>query len=344
MTVSRRQAVALAASSALAACARRKILTPTHAGPMDTKRLDREFPALADRARPGAFALGVMDLGTTETWYWNTDRAFPLASTVAMPIAVAALAKIETGRLALAQPVRFDALDLSPPPSLINQHWPTPPDNHTASIPVQSLLTLAVRQADNTAIDVLMKQVGGPGAVDGFLQLKGVTGLTVDRYMREIGVGIFGMPTFRAAWKDPAAFNAARDQVPPPARQAAMDAFILDSRDSSTVPAALGFLAMLADGELISPASAGRLLGWMGDASGSRFRAGLPGDVQLARIAGATATDLGFTAATTELAIATFPQGRRYALAAFLVGSTGTEAARAALFADAARLLVKAIA
>ncbi|MGH6971812.1 MAG: serine hydrolase, partial [Caulobacteraceae bacterium] len=194
------------------------------------------------------------------------------------------------------------------------------------------------------AMDVLLAQIGGPGAVDAFLQAKGVDGVSIDRYQRQIGVAMFGMPTFRPAWKDEAAFDAARDQTPAPARQAAMDAFILDPRDGATVPAALGFLAMLANGSLISSASTAKLFSWMADGAGSRLRAGLPSDVRLARVAGATPTDLGFTPAVAELGIATFPNGRRYALAAFLAGSTGTEAQRQGLFADAARLAVKAVA
>ncbi len=342
MPFSRRRAVALAASAALAAC-QRKLTTPARAGPMDTRRLDASFPALAERARPAAFAMGVMNLATTATWYWNTDRAFPLAGAVALPIATAALAQVDARKLALDQPVAFDALDLAPPPSLIDHYWPTPPEGHAVAIPLHSLVTLALREGDNTAMDVLIKRIGGPGVVSAFLQQKGVTGLRVDRYQREIGVELFGMPTFRAAWKDPQAFALARDQVTARARQTAMNQFILDPRDATTVPAALGFLALLAGGQLISPASLAQLTVWMTDAPPGRFAAGMPPDVRLARATGETPEDLGFTAATTELAIATFPDGRRYALAAFLVGSTATEAARDALFADAARLAAAAI-
>jgi len=253
------------------------------------------------------------------------------------------MAVVETGKLPLTEPVSFGALDLSPPPSLIDRAWPTPPDGHAGAIPVQSLITLALREGDNTAIDVLMKRIGGPGAVSAFLQQKGVTGLRVDRYQRELGVELLGMPTFRAAWKDPAAFAVARDLVPPPARQAAMDRLILDPRDATTVPAALGFLGLLARGQLVSVASLARLIGWMEDGPPGRFAAGMPQGVRLARAMGETAEDLGFVAATSELAIATFPDHRRYAIAGFLVGSTATEAARGALFADAARLAGAAI-
>jgi len=332
----------LAASAALAAC-QRKLTTPTKGGPMDTRRLDAEFPTLAQRARPAAFALGVMNLGTTATWYWNTDRAFPLTGTVALPVAVAALAQVEAGKLRLTEAVPFNALDLSPPPSLIDHDWPTPPDGHAGAVAAQSLITLALREGDNTAIDVLMKRIGGPGAVSGFLQQKGVTGLRVDRYERELAVEMLGMPSFRAAWKDPAAFAAQRDQVTPRARQSAMNQFTLDPRDATTVPAALGFLGLLAAGQLVSAASLARLLGWMADGPPGRFAAGLPRDVAVARAMGETPTDLGFTPATAELAIATFPGNRRYAIAAFLVGSTATWKARNALFADAARLAAAAI-
>jgi len=342
MTFSRRGALALAASAALAAC-QPKLTTPAKAGPMDTRKLDAEFPALAQRARPGAFALGVMNLATTATWYWNTDRAFPLSTAVALPIATAALAQIDARKLALGQRIAFNALDLSPPPSLISRAWPSPPDQHAGSMPVQDLITLALREGDDTAIDVLMKQLGGPGAVSAFLEQKGVTGLRVDRYEREIGVEFLGMPSFRPEWKDQAVFLAARDQVTARERQSAMNRFILDPRDASTVPAALGFLGLLASGQLISPASLNLLLRWMQDAPPGRFAAGLPRNVAVARATGETTADLGYTAATAELAIATFPGGRRYALAGFLVGSTGTWKARNALFSDAAKLVAAAI-
>ena len=92
---------------------------------MDTKRLDAGFPALADRARPGAFAMGVMNLATTATWYWNTDRAFPLAGTVAAADRGGGPGAGRRRQAALAEPVTFSALDLSPPPSLIDHAWPT---------------------------------------------------------------------------------------------------------------------------------------------------------------------------------------------------------------------------
>ncbi len=343
MRLTRRQTLALGAASVAAACHKKPLATPATGAEMDTRLLDGAFPALARKASPGAFAMGVMDLATTRTWYWNTDRGFPLAGAAALPIAAAAMAEVDAGKLALAEPVRFDALDLSPPFSLISQDWPDPPDNRATTMRAADLIALALREGDTTAIDVLMKRIGGPGEVTAFLQTKGVLGLRVDRYQRQIEADMFAMPTFRAAWRTQAAFDAARSAVPATARQGAMDHFILDTRDTATVPAALGFLAMLVGAELISPASTRALLDWMQSAPGSLFRAGLPAGATLAHTAGAPRTDLGFTPATAELAIATFPSGRRYALAGFLVGSTATAESRRALFAAGAALASRAI-
>lgn len=344
MPLSRRQTLALAAAAALAACRKRQLTTPTpHGAEMDTHVLDGGFPALARRASPGAFAMGVMDLATTKAWYWNTNRGFPLAGAAALPIATAAMAEVDAGKLSLSAPVPFDTLDLSPPFSLISRDWPDPPDKRSTSMRAADLIALALREADTTAMDVLMKRIGGPGEVTAFLQLKGVLGVRVDRYQRVIESDMFAMPSFRAAWRTQPAFDAARAATPPTVRQAAMDRYILDPRDSATVPAALGFLALLAGGELVSPASTHALLSWMTSAPGSLFAAGLPPATPLAHTTGHARTDLGFTPATTELALATFPSGRRYALAGFLVGSTATEQGRAALFAAGAALAAKAI-
>lgn len=343
MRLNRRQTLALAAAATAAACQKRQLTTPIPRGEMDTRLLDGSFPALALKARPGAFAMGVMDLATTKTWYWNTDRAFPLGGAAALPIAAAAMAQVDAGKLSLAEQVRFDALDLSPPFSLISQDWPDPPDNKATTMRASDLIALALREGDSTAIDVLAKRIGGPGAVSAFLQAKGVLGLRVDRYQRQIVADMFAMPSFRAAWKAQGPFDTARSAVPPKVRQVAMDHFILDQRDTATVPAALGFLALQAEGELVSTASTRALLGWMQSAPGSLFQAGLPPGAPLAHTAGAARGDLGFTPATTELAIATFPSGRRYALAGFLVGSTATAEQRRALFAAAAALASRAI-
>jgi beta-lactamase class A len=337
----RRSALALGAAAWLAACEQR-LMTPTRAPPLHIPRLADGFAALASRALPGAFALGVMCLDTTELWCSDRAMRSPLGAAVALPVAAAALAQVDAGALALNQPIGFDADELSPPPSVIDARWPAPADKYAASVALSGLIELALA-GDNTAIDALMKTTDGPGGVEAFLEAKNLPGLRVDRYRREALSDLFGLPPFRPAWKDAAAFDAARAAVAPAERLAALRAYARDPRDSATVPGALGLLASLSDQELLTPASTARLLRWMTGAPAGGFRAGLPAGVKLAQVSALASGDGVTTAAAAELAIGTWPNGTRYALVGFLTLGTLGDDARRALFADAAALAARAI-
>jgi beta-lactamase class A len=63
----------------------------------------------------------------------------------------------------------------------------------------------------------------------------------------------------------------------------------------------------------------------------------------LAHKTGTSATDLGATPATNDIGVVTLAGGRRFAVAAYLAGSTATEAVREGLIADAARLAVSCV-
>ena len=126
-----------------------------------------------------------------------------------------------------------------------------------------TLISLALRWGDNTAADVLMKRIGGPGSVTAWLRGLQIMEIRVDRYAREAAMDLAALPSFRAAWKDANAFLAARDQVAAPDRQRAMDQFMADPRDSATVPAMLEFLYKVAGGQTLSAASTTAILRWM---------------------------------------------------------------------------------
>jgi beta-lactamase class A len=318
---------------------------PPKPGAFDTKLLDRGFPALAARARPGMFNLGVLEARGQQLWCWNDQARMPMQSVFKAPLAAAALAEVDAGRLKLDERVHITEMDLSPGKSLIDEAWPAPPEGHALDLPAVDLIALAVQQGDNTAADVIMKRIGGPGAVTAWLRSKQIMDMSIDRYERELQQDLAGMEPFRPAWKSLPAWMAARDTVPAAAREAAMDTYLADPRDTTTVPAALNFLYKLSLGELISPASTRLLLRLMTDTDtgANRLRAGLPPGATLAHKTGSAATDLGLTPATNDIGIVGLPNGRRFAIAGFLADSTATEKDRDRLFADAARLVVKAI-
>ena len=351
MTIARRAFVTMlgaglggALGAALTACGGRGNRRAPD-GALDTARLASGFRELAARALPGAFDLGVLSLGDDRLWCADTARRFPMQSVFKAPLAAAALAEVDAGRLALGERIRIADVDLSPPVSRINQAWPTPAAGHVMEIPAVDLIALAVQESDNTAADVIMKRIGGPGAVTAWLRAKGIVDMRIDRYERELQPDIGGMESFRAAWKDEPAYRAALDSVPAAAREAAMAAYLADPRDTTTAPAALAFLDKLQDGSLVSPASTRLLLRLMTATSSGprRLRAGLPASAALAHKTGSARTDLGFTPAANDIGIVTLADGRRLAVAAFLAGSTATEAERDRLFADAARLVIAAL-
>ncbi|MEO9213141.1 MAG: serine hydrolase [Caulobacteraceae bacterium] len=308
-------------------------------------RLNHAFPALAARARPGVFAAGVLSLAADQVWSSDDNGRYPLQGVAVVPIAAAALAEVDAGRLSLNEPIRIDSLDLSPPPSAINETWRGASNKHVTSMPAADLIALTVEKGDSTAADVIMKRIGGPGAVTAWLRARNIENMRIDRYQRELRQDIAGMASFHPEWKGEAEWIAARNAVPPLQRQRAMDAFLVDSRDTTTVQGALHFLRLLSLGELLSVPSTRLLLRLMstGVDAGDRFRAGLPRGAAISRKSGGARTDLGFSPTDDEIAVVTLPDGRRVLMAAFLAGSTATVVERDRLFADTARLFTAAL-
>jgi len=329
-----------AAGLVLAGCHKDEALTVSRTPRLDMKRLDREVPAIAARAAPGVLGFGLANLESGEFWVRLDDRPFPMMSVFKLPLACAVLAEVEAGRLNLAETLTLTDKTLSPPLSAIADAWPT-----RAAYTAGELLTATVVDSDNTAADLLMERIGGPGAVEAWLQSKKVDEIRVDRYERELGPAVLGMASFRAAWKGEAAFAAAAATVPPARRHAAALAYMADPRDTSTPRGMLGFLRRLNDGELLAQTSMTRLLALMAQTprGADRIKAGLPKGVSFAHKPGTSGTDQGLTPAFNDVGIFTLPDRRSYAIAAFLSGSTAPEPVRAALFADLGRLAVRSV-
>jgi beta-lactamase class A len=339
-SLGRRDLLIGGAGLALTACGRKESLTASRTPRLDMKRLDTEVAALAARAAPGVLGFGLMNLESGEFWVRLGDRTFPMMSVFKLPLGVAVLAEVDAGRLALTEVLTLTGKELSPPLSPIADAWPG-----RTTYSVAELFTAALRDSDNTAADLLMRRIGGPGAVSGWLQARKIDEVRVDRYERELQVDALGMVSFRPAWKGYAAFGAAAATVAPARRHAATLAYMADPRDSATPRGMLGFLRKLDEGELISTASTRRLLATLLETprGTDRILAGLPKGASFAHKPGTSGTDQGLSAAYNDVGIFTLKDRRSYAVAAFLTGSTAPEAARAALFADLGRLAAHSV-
>jgi beta-lactamase class A len=310
---------------------------------LDLDRLNRDFPALAARARPGRFNLAVMSLG--EPGVWSADEAgrYPLQDLAALPIAAAALSAIDAKELTLNERLPIRAVDLSPPPSRINSRFPLPAGAGSIDLPVADLIALAVQERDATAADAVLRRVGGPGGVTAWLVNHKVNDVRLDRYQREIQVEMSGMASFRAAWKDASAFASARASLAPETREAAMANYLRDPRDTATGPGLLNLIQLIAVGGLLSRPSTALLLRLMAARPTDLLGGGLPRDAALDHLGASSDTDLGYTAAAGDIGVITLANGRRLAVAALLSGSTASAPQRQTLFADASRTAISAL-
>ena len=291
--------------------------------------LQGKLEALARRARPGVLGITVLDPQSGERWRVNAERAYPMMSVFKAPVAAAVLARIDSGTLTMHETVTLTRADLvagSAVPS-IGAHF----HGERMSFTVRQLLTAAVSESDNTAVDALLKLVP-PQDVTAFLRAHGITGMRVD--MGEAGVGrVFEhLAPGRTAPADET------EQAQELRLQRGYRAYLADPRNRSTPDAAADLLRQLQRGVLLSPSSTHALLVLLqAQTQPSRLRQGLPHDVQLADKCGTSYTLGGLTAAYNDIGILTWPDGRSVIVAAFLTASTASKAEREALFADLAR-------
>lgn len=328
----------LAAALLLAACGG-ETDTVARTPPLDIKVLDKGITQLADRVE-GRLEVAVQNIDGGETWARNAEQTFPLQSVFKAPLGAAVLAEVDSGRLSLDEVLTISDMELSPPLSPISQAWPG-----RTTYTVRELLVAAVRDSDNTAADVLMRKIGGPGALKSWLVEHQIIGLRIDRYERELQVEAIGMPSFRPAWRTAEAFEAAKRAVPEAQRRAAWEAYAADPRDTTIASGSLNFLRQLSTGQLLSPASTKLLLGLMTETrtGANRLKAGLPEGASLAHKTGTSGTNFGVTVATNDIGILTLKDGRKYAVVVLLADSTADLKTREAVIAEAMRVIAKAV-
>jgi beta-lactamase class A len=307
---------------------------------LDMERLNREVGRIAAGMGGGRLGAALMNLDSSEVFAFRRTEGFPMQSVFKAPLAAAVLAEVDAGRLALDQRFTLEEMDLSPPWSPIAEAWPGRRDYTTAE-----LLSAAVSASDNTAADVLMARIGGPGAVTAWLASKQIDDIHIDRYEREIQTAAVGLAPFRPAWRSAQAFEAARRTVPLAQQRAAMAAYLADPRDTATPVGVLEFLDDLDDYDLLSAASTRLLLRCMAEArTGSgRILAGLPKGSTFAHKTGTGPRSAGTTSAINDIGIATLPDKRRYSMAVFVAGASAPASACEALIAEVARAFVRGV-
>src|SRR3954463_8325212 len=202
--------------------------------------------------------IAALDLNTGETVSIKGNTPFPMASTVKVGVAALYLAQVDHGRRSL--------------------------DDTINGVSARSLMKRMLVHSDNRATDILLKDLGGPGALHDWLKQNGVTGLRVDRTIAQL------LSDKRDLW---------------------------DHRDSSTPTAMVDLLKRIYRAELIKPASRNYLLDLMAQCQTGKNRMksllpGVPVEHKTGTLTGLT-DDVGFI---------TMPDGHRVAVAIFARGGT----------------------
>jgi beta-lactamase class A len=286
----------------------------------------------AERASGGTMGVAAIHLPTGRRIALHGGDRFPMASTFKLAVALAVLARVDSGRIRLDQPVTIVPADFRLGPQPLADSV----GRRGGTVTVRQMVRSMMVYSDNLATDKLMRMAGGPAAVDAHLRGRGIDGIRVDRYEAEVHwqyAGVRHVPP-EAEWTLQR-FDSVTSAVPPAQKDSAHAAFFADPRDTATPDAFVQLLGQVAEGRGLSAASRRFLLDAMqASVTGlRRIRGSLPESTTVADktgTIGSSANDVG---------LMTLPDGSQVAIAVLVKGSTRpTEAVEPAI-ARAARVV-----
>ena len=245
--------------------------------------------------------------GTTLDCDLHPDGHPPMQSVFKLPLGLAMLHQVEQGKFTLDQPIRFLPSDRIQPGSYspLQDKYP----NANVDIPLRELIRLSVYLSDNAAADTLLRLLGGPHALQTYIDSLGIQGFHIEDNEYSVHT----------------------------------DAH-LQFENWFTPRAAVALLRLLADKSPLSPENTQLLFSFMqGPGNGTgRIKAGVPADTIVRHKSGTSDTVLGITYAMNDIALITLPDGRTLALAVFLTNSTATQPQREATIAAIAKAAYEA--
>lgn len=262
--------------------------------------LEARIAAIAG-GEQGRIGVAAIDLSSGQVLNVLGDQPFPMASTSKVAIVATFLEGVDQGRFRLT-----DLFPLMVPMPSKKFSGPVAPVRQGEMLSALSLIELTITRSDNQATDALLAAVGGPRAVNRWLQGAGIRNFRIDR--------------------DIATLVRDDGEVDPAAA--------IDPRDSTTPLAMVQLLSGLYRGQWLRPTSRTVLLGAMERCITGKRRipAMLPDGARVAHKTGSlnnTSSDVG---------IIQTPDGRAMAVAIYVTGQ-GSRPNREARIAAIARAI-----
>jgi beta-lactamase class A len=267
----------------------------------------------------------------------NGNQRFSLQSVMKLIVGVAVMDAVDNRGWRLDEPVVVHKKDLSlyvqPIAKLI-----TDAGYRTT---VGDLVRRAIVDSDSAATNILVAKLGGPKAIQAYLDRKSIIDVRFDRDEKHLQTEIAGLD-WRPVFVDPDTLERAKESLPEDRREAAYRKYQTDPRDTATPKGMSSFLFLLAQGKLLSAASTTHLLNVMTQTVTfpDRLKAGVTSGWSLAHKTGTSGSWKGVTAATNDVGVLTAPDGARLSIVVFIGDSRETSAKRAALMASAARAAI----
>ncbi|WP_324805976.1 serine hydrolase [Sphingomonas sp. LY29] len=268
------------------------------------------------RAFNGRAGISVVSLRDGWQADYNANTLFPQQSCSKLWVAIAAMDAVDRGRVKLTDRVTLGRSDLT----LFHQPLASKilGGGHTTTL--GALMTTAITQSDNTANDKLMRSVGGPDAVRDMIAAKGLGAIRFyngERALQSRIAGLIWTPSYSIG----DAFYKARSALPMSVRRASFQRYIEDPYDGAAPHAVAIALARLKRGELLSPASTGKLLSTMASTrtGALRVRAALKPGWKWSHKTGTGQNLGGRVGGINDIGILTAPDGSDYAMAIMTV-------------------------
>jgi beta-lactamase class A len=250
---------------------------------LDTASLEQQVSA-SQRNFKGRLGVGVIDLQTGDTWYFNGDKQFPMESVAKVPVAIAALRQVDAGKLDLKQEIPLTKSDVS---KIRHGYIPEKISQTAKTATLASLIEGSIRRSNNGAVDVLMRTLGGPSAINTVINDAKISGIRVDRCEGEVALST----------------NSKQELL-----------------DSATPRGICDLLNKLNGGKLLSKQSTAYLLDLMShcQTGTNRIPAGVPKNWTVAHKTGTGPQINGASVATNDVAIITRPDKSSWILTVFV--------------------------
>lgn len=276
----------------------------------EDEELQKKIASIASDAKGqvGVFALLIEEDRSVSL---NGNDHFALQSVVKLPVTMAVIERVESGILGLDDPIKFTKEDLVDR----NQHSPLRDRYPTGgSVTVRELIRLALTESDGTACDILTRLIGGPSALQSFVDGLGIEDIHTPKTHKEFG----------KVWE-----LQYENWATPEAIVSLLEILFKKAYPNGNYPPSLGDVAT--ESRIIVEDMAGSKPG------PDRLKGLLPPGTPVAHKTGTGGTRGGITSATNDVGIITMPDGRHVAIAVFVGDSAADLRTREGVIARIAK-------